>query len=104
MRPFGRFRRVELPLALPGIIAGLRVASISTISLISLGGLLGRGGLGRMLDDGFHRRIDTELRAAFVAVVVLALAIDAAILLVGRLLTPWTRVTRASRAVSRAPS
>ena len=68
-RPLRRFTAVELPLALPGIIAGLRLATVSTVSLISVGALLGRGGLGRLFDDGFARRIDIEVWAGLVAIV-----------------------------------
>lgn len=93
-RPLRRFTAVELPLALPGIIAGLRLATVSTVSLISVGALLGRGGLGRLFDDGFARRIDIEVWAGLVAIVVLALVLDSLIVLAGRLLTPWTRAGR----------
>lgn len=89
--PFRRFVTVELPMAAPGIIAGLRVATVSTISLISVGAVVGRGGLGRLFDDGFQRRITEELVAGLVAIVVLAMIADLLIVLVGRLLTPWLR-------------
>jgi osmoprotectant transport system permease protein len=90
-RPFKKFVTVELPLALPGIIAGLRVATVSTVSLLSVGALLGRGGLGRLFNDGFTRRINIEVQAGLVAIILLALVLDAAIVLVGRFATPWTR-------------
>jgi osmoprotectant transport system permease protein len=89
--PFRRFATVELPMAAPGIIAGLRVATVSTISLISVGAVVGRGGLGRLFDDGFQRRITEELVAGLVAIIVLALIADLLIVLVGWLLTPWLR-------------
>lgn len=95
-RPFRQFATVELPLALPGIIAGLRVATVSTVSLISVGALLGRGGLGRLFNDGFNRRINIEVWSGAVAIVVLALALDAVIVLAGRLATPWARRRKAS--------
>jgi osmoprotectant transport system permease protein len=90
-RPLRRFATVELPLALPGIIAGLRVATVSTVSLISVGALLGRGGLGRLFNDGFQRNIGIEVQAGVVAIVVLALVLDFIIVLAGRLATPWAR-------------
>lgn len=93
-RPLRRFVGVELPLALPGIVAGLRLATVSTVSLISVGGMIGRGALGRMFSEGFQRRIDIEIWAALVAVVVLALLFDVAVYSVGRWLTPWTRTAR----------
>ncbi len=88
-----RFIAVELPLAIPTIIAGLRIAAVSTISLITVGGAIGKGALGRMFADGIERGIDTELKAGIVAVVVLALVADALLLTAGRVLTPWTRAT-----------
>jgi osmoprotectant transport system permease protein len=95
-RPLRRFVGVELPLALPGIIAGLRLATVSTVSLISVGGMIGRGALGRMFSDGYQRRIDIEIWAALVAVVGLALFLDLLIYLAGRAATPWMRVGRAT--------
>jgi osmoprotectant transport system permease protein len=91
-RRLARFVRVELPLALPGIIAGLRLATVSTVSLISVGALVGRGGLGRLFSDGRRRGIVVELWAGVIAIVVLALALDALLVLIGRLATPWARV------------
>jgi len=93
-RPLRRFVAVDLPLALPGIIAGLRLASVSTISLISVGGAIGKGALGRLFADGVARRIDVEIWSGIVAVVVLALVADALLLALGRVLTPWVSAER----------
>ena len=98
--PFRRFVTVELPMAAPGIVAGLRVAAVSTISLISVGAVVGRGGLGRLFDDGFQRRITEELVAGLVAIVLLALVADLLIVGTGRLMTPWTRHTAPRRRAS----
>lgn len=95
-RPVRRFVTIELPLALPGVIAGLRLATVSTVSMISVAGIIGRGALGRMFIDGFRRNIDIQVWAAMIAVVVLALALDLAIFLLGRAATPWTRVRQAA--------
>jgi osmoprotectant transport system permease protein len=95
-RPLRRFLGVELPLALPGVVAGLRLATVSTVSLISVGAIIGRGALGRMFSDGFQRKINMEIWSALVAVIVLALVLDLVIYLLGRFATPWTRVRRAS--------
>jgi osmoprotectant transport system permease protein len=89
--PFRRFLGVELPLAVPVILAGLRVASVSSISLVTVGAVIGFGGLGKMFTDAFQRDIPSETVAGIVLVLLLALALDALILLVGRALTPWTR-------------
>ncbi len=86
-----RFVAVELPLAMPTIVAALRLATVSTVSLISVGGLIGKGGLGRLFADGFARRIDVEIATAIGAVVVLAFAADLLLLGLGRVATPWTR-------------
>ena len=87
------------PLALPGIVAGLRLATVSTVSLISVGALIGRGGLGRLFADGYDRRITIELWAGLIAVVALALVLDAMLVLVGRWATPWTRDRRPAEPV-----
>jgi osmoprotectant transport system permease protein len=97
-RPFRRFRAVELPLALPGVVAGLRLATVSTVSLISVGAIVGRGGLGRMFADGYQRKINAELWAALVSTMVLALTLDLLIYAAGRTATPWARQTRAATA------
>jgi osmoprotectant transport system permease protein len=94
LTPARRFVAIEVPLALPGIVAGMRLAAISTISLISVAGVLGRGALGGMMEEGFSRRINTEIAASFIAIVVLALVADALILLAGQLCTPWVRAQR----------
>lgn len=91
---FRRFVTVELPLATPTVIAGLRLASVSTVSLVSVGGLVGKGGLGRLFVDGFDRRIDVEIWAGLFAVVAIALVADVLLLAVGRVLTPWARGAR----------
>lgn len=99
-RRLPRFVRVELPLALPGIVAGLRLATVSTVSLISVGALIGRGGLGRLFTDGRKRSIVVELWAGVLAIVVLALVLDALLVLAGWLGTPWEKARRPRRAAS----
>ena len=89
------FSGVELPLADPTIIAGLRLATVSTISLITVGGAIGKGALGRMFSDGIERQIYNELWAGIAAVIVLALIADTLILALGRALTPWVRARAA---------
>lgn len=89
---FHRFVAVELPLAVPGIIAGLRLAAVSTVSLISVGAVIGRGAIGRMFLDGYQRKIPVELWAGVLGVVTLALVFDLVIYLTGRAATPWAHV------------
>jgi osmoprotectant transport system permease protein len=93
-RETARLLRVELRLALPVIIAGLRVATVSTISLVSVGALIGTGGLGQLFIQGFQIDNPIEIWAGIVATILLALVADLLIVGVGWLLTPWTRAVR----------
>lgn len=101
-RPLGRFVAVELPLALPGIVAGLRLATVSTVSLISVASLIGRGGLGRLFSDGRVRHIVVELWAGVLAIVALALLLDALLMALAWSLTPWRRTGADRRRRARA--
>ncbi len=83
---------VELPLAAPVVAAGLRVAAVSNVSIVSVATLIGVSQLGDLLVDGFNRVIWGELLSGIVACVLLALAFDAVIVLGTRILTPWLRV------------
>ena len=85
---------VELPLALPVIMAGLRVATVSTVALTTVGALVAYGGLGNLIRDGVENNFRAELLAAAVICVLLALVLDVVIVLAQRLLTPWTRGSR----------
>jgi len=88
------FWGVELPLAVPVLIAGIRVVAVSTVSLVTIGALIGVSGLGSLLTDGFQRGIVAEVATGVVATVVIALVLDALILMLGRALTPWVRLPR----------
>jgi osmoprotectant transport system permease protein len=83
--------RVEVPLALPTIMAGLRVATVSAVALTTVGAILDYGGLGDLLVDGTRTNFKAQVLATSVLCVLLAVALD--LLLVGlqRVLTPWTR-------------
>ena len=83
--------RVELPLALPVIMAGLRVATVSTVALTTVGSLVAYGGLGNLIKDGVSTNFRAELFTAAVLCVLLAVVLDVLIVLAQRLLTPWTR-------------
>lgn len=90
----GRLRRVltvELPLAMPVVFAGLRVATISNIALVSVGAVIGMGALGQLFDLGFRQGFYTPIIVGIVLIVLLALIFDAVILLVQRLVLPWDR-------------
>lgn len=90
--PLRRFVAVELPLAVPVTVAGLRVAAVSNMSLVTVGAIVGIGGLGVLFTDGFQRDIPAEILTGIVLVMVLALVVDALLLVAGRAVTPWTRV------------
>ncbi|MGH8952658.1 MAG: ABC transporter permease [Acidimicrobiia bacterium] len=86
-----RLRRIEFPLALPVIIAGLRIATVTIVGLVTVTSLLGLGGLGFFILDGLRRSIifPTEIIVGVVLSVALAAVLDLALLVVGRALTPW---------------
>jgi osmoprotectant transport system permease protein len=93
-RPLRRFLTVDFPLALPVTIAGLRVATMSNISMVSVGALVGLGGYGQLFTEGYQTDNSDKVLAGLIGTVVLAVLADALLLLVGRLLTPWARVGR----------
>jgi osmoprotectant transport system permease protein len=88
---FRRFVTVELPLSIPVLVAGLRVATVSNISLVSVGSIIGLSGLGQLFTDGFQRDIVPAIVLGIIATVLLAVVVDALLLVIGRLATPWTR-------------
>ena len=94
--PWTRFWKVDLPLAGPVLLAGIRVVAVSTVSLVTVGAVLGIKSLGLLFTDGLQRNIVAEVFAGMVATIALALLIDAALVLIGRLVMPWTRATRVS--------
>lgn len=91
---FRRFFAIELPLAGPVILSGLRVAAVSTVSLATVGVLAGVTNLGYLFADGYSRRIPAEILSGVVATVIIALVIDVLLALLGRIVMPWTRATQ----------
>jgi osmoprotectant transport system permease protein len=89
-----RFFAVDLPLAGPVILAGLRVATASTIALATVGILVGVSNLGYLFTNGLQRRIIPEVLAGLIAVVVIAIVLDLLLVLLGRVLLPWSRRRR----------
>ncbi|SDF57961.1 osmoprotectant transport system permease protein [Klenkia brasiliensis] len=88
--------RVELPLALPSFIAGIRIATVSTVALVTVGVIVGQGGLGQLITGGFNANFyRAPIVTGAVGCVLLALLADALIALAGRWVTPWTRTVRA---------
>lgn len=94
--PLRRLVQVELPVAIPLVMAGLRVATVSSISLVSVGVLIGDdfGGLGKLFIDGFQQNFMTPIIVGVALSVALALVADALLVLAQRLLTPWSRARR----------
>lgn len=91
-----RFLKVDLPIAVPVIFSGLRVAVVSNISLVNVGALIGVGGLGQLMTDGFGRDFIQPILIAIVLSVILALVADFLVVMIERALTPWSRA-RAAR-------
>jgi osmoprotectant transport system permease protein len=89
---WGRLLRIDLPLALPGIVTGLRLATVSTVALVTVGALIGYGGLGDLILTGFRNNFyKAEILTGAVMCVGLALVLDLLLATAGRLLTPWSR-------------
>ena len=86
--------RVEVPLALPAIMAGLRVATVSAVALTTVGAILDYGGLGDLLVDGTRTDFKAQVLATSVLCVLLAVALDLLLVGVQRMLTPWSRTVR----------
>jgi osmoprotectant transport system permease protein len=89
-----RFWGVELPLASPVLLAGLRVAAVSTVSLVTVGILVGVQSLGYLFTNGLQRGIEAEIITGIVGTVVIALVIDRILVVLGRVVMPWTRPQR----------
>ncbi|GAA1407393.1 ABC transporter permease [Catellatospora coxensis] len=84
--------RIELPLALPGIMTGLRIATVSTVALVTVGEMAGWGGLGELIIGGFNSNFyRPQIMTATLLCVALALVLDLVLLAVGRVIMPWTR-------------
>lgn len=91
-----RFWQIELPLALPAFMAGLRIATVSTVALTTVGVLVGHGGLGQLITGGFNANFyRAEIVTGAVGCVLLALVADVLLAGIERLLTPWARAGRA---------
>lgn len=91
MTSWSKFWRVQLPLASPVLLAGLRVVTVATISLVTVSSILGVPNLGLLFIDGFGRGITEEVLAGIFTTALLALIGDGALVLLGRTLLPWAR-------------
>jgi osmoprotectant transport system permease protein len=87
--------KVEFPLALPTIIAGIRIATVSTVGLVTIGALVGYGGFGSMIYSGFLQNFwHAQIMTATLACVLLAVVLEVLLQIAERLLTPWARSAR----------
>lgn len=103
-RPVQRFLSVDLPLSIPVLFAGLRVISVSNISLVSVGSLLGIPSLGFLFTDGLQRNFPTEIVVGIVGTLILALLMDVVLVLLQKLLTPWLRSRKSASGTSNSSS
>lgn len=97
MSPGRILATVELPLALPAIFAGLRIATVSTVAMTTIGVVVGFGGLGNLINSGLSSNFRAQVLTASVLCILLALVLDLVLDLTLRALTPWTRRRRTSR-------
>jgi osmoprotectant transport system permease protein len=95
--PVTRMLKVELPLSIPVLVAGLRVVVVTNIAMVSVGSVIGIGGLGTWFTDGYLTNKSEQIVGGIIAIFVLATVIDMLIVLAGRLATPWQRAARTDR-------
>ena len=91
---FGRARRllqVDLPIATPVILSGIRIAAVANVSMVSIAALIGLGGFGQLFTEGLQRFFMTEILAGIVLIMIVAFAIDGLLVITQRRLTPWAR-------------
>ncbi len=88
--------KVELPLSIPVLIAGLRVVAVTNISMVSVGSVIGIGGLGTWFTEGYQADKSDQIVAGIIAIFLLAIVVDVLIMLAGKAITPWARAKAAS--------
>jgi osmoprotectant transport system permease protein len=96
MSPTRRVWTVDLPLAVPYIVTGIRIATVSTVGLVTVAAIIGQGGLGRLIFSGLRRAFWTPMTVGASLSIILALVLDAVILVIGLWLAPWQRRRRVS--------
>ena len=98
LKPWRRFWSVELPLALPTIMAGIRIATVGTVGLVTISALVGEGGYGALINNGLQRQnFSTPIVVGAFLSIVMALLLDLGLWAVQRAMTPWERATRSAR-------
>jgi osmoprotectant transport system permease protein len=90
LTPIQRLLKAELPLALPYIVTGLRIAVVSTVGLVTVAAIIGQGGLGSLILTGLRRTFWTPMTVGATLSILLALALDGLIYLLGKVITPWS--------------
>jgi osmoprotectant transport system permease protein len=102
-RPLVQLLKVELPLSIPVLVAGLRVVVVTNISMVSVGAVPVTGGMGTWFTEGYQANKTDQIVAGIIAIFALAIVVDLMIMLAGRLATPWERMSRPGRRLLRAP-
>ena len=95
--PITRMLKVELPLSIPVLVAGLRVVVVTNIAMVAVGSVIGIGGLGTWFTAGYQTNKSDQIFAGIIALFVVAIVIDVLIDLAGRLATPWEHAARSGR-------
>jgi osmoprotectant transport system permease protein len=103
-RPLVRMLKVELPLSIPVLIANLRVVAVANISMVSVGSVIGIGGLGTWFTEGYQADKSDQIVAGIIAIFVLAVVVDTLIMVAGRMATPWVRAGRPTIAPAKRKS
>jgi osmoprotectant transport system permease protein len=89
--PFRMLVRIELPIALPSIVAGIRIATVTNVGLVTIAAIIGQGGLGALILDGLRRDFSTPLMVGALLSIMLAVVLDLGLLGMQRLASPWQR-------------
>ncbi|TPG28295.1 ABC transporter permease [Mycolicibacterium hodleri] len=100
-KPLTRVLKVELPLAIPVLVASVRVVAVTNISMVSVGSVIGIGGLGTWFTEGYQANKSDQIVAGIIAIFVLAIVVDTLIMLAGKFATPWVRTDRRAKAGAR---
>jgi len=101
-KPLTRIIKVELPLAIPVLVASLRVVAVTNISMVSVGSVIGIGGLGTWFTEGYQSDKSDQIIAGIIAIFVLAIVIDTLIMFAGKAITPWTRAGQVNKRTATA--
>jgi osmoprotectant transport system permease protein len=96
-KPLTRIVKVELPLAIPVLVASLRVVAVTNISMVSVGSVIGIGGLGTWFTEGYQADKSDQIVAGIIAIFVLAIVVDTLVMLAGKLATPWVKTGRRAK-------